>query len=124
MINRVHTAAKILNDNEVDSYVKAKKSIILNSSKYSKKEADTLFKEFEKRIRFRPIATRCYLARKRRNLSLKDISTELDVPESKLKSIEIGLFPQVEVKVLYQYIKYLKLDYWFDHWKQKNNSPI
>ena len=73
-------------------------------------------------IRFLYISTLCREKRQERGLSFKDVSTQLEVPQYRLKAIENNTIREIKPEILEKYIKFLNLQDHFKSWAEKNQD--
>ena len=71
-------------------------------------------------IRFMYIGNLCKNTREERGLSFKEISSQLKIPQYRLKPIEDSYCGSIEVGVLEKYIEFLGLKENFEKWKVEN----
>ena len=76
--------------------------------------------KIEDTIRFHSVASKCREQRKSLQLTLKDVSLKLKVPQYKLRFIEKGSIRNIDPKILFQYLNYLDLNDWFQDWLESN----
>ena len=73
-------------------------------------------------FRFQYIAYICRKAREERGMSFKEISTELKIPQYRLKAVEKGVPESVESDILQKYIKFLGIQNEFEDWLRDNRD--
>ena len=71
-------------------------------------------------IRFRIVAEMCRNARERKELTFKQISLDLKIPQYRLKDVESSSVKNIIADILEKYIDYLGLRKWFNSWKKYN----
>jgi hypothetical protein len=76
--------------------------------------------KIEDTIRFHSVASKCREQRKSLQLTLKDVSLKLKVPQYKLRFIENGSVRNIDPKILFQYLIYLEINDWFQNWIESN----
>ena len=74
-------------------------------------------------VRFRYVSSLCRNARERKNISLKQASEKLKIPQYRLKEIEGGNTKSILPDFLDRYVDFLGLMDAFSDW-QKDNSDI
>jgi hypothetical protein len=75
---------------------------------------------FEDMIRFHPLSQKIQEKRILLDLSIKDVSKQLKIPQYKLKYIENSSVKNIDIKILQDYVKLLKLDNWYKEWLKAN----
>jgi tetratricopeptide (TPR) repeat protein len=71
-------------------------------------------------IRFGPVSKRCKLERENKNLSVKDVSRDLGIPQYRIKDIESSGVGRIYPDFLNRYAEYLEIAEWFNAWKERN----
>lgn len=64
----------------------------------------------------------CKKSREEKNLSIKDISKKLKIPQYKLKFIEDSILDHIDPKIWKKYIDHLGLNSEFSEWLEKNRD--
>lgn len=64
----------------------------------------------------------CIRKREEKGISIKDASSNLKIPQYKLKYIETTGILDIELGILEKYIKYLGIEKEFDEWKKQNQD--
>lgn len=73
-------------------------------------------------IRFMYIGNLCQKTREEKELSLKDVSRKLKIPQYKLKDIESSYTHNIQPDILETYIQYLGLDKEMNQWLHNNKD--
>jgi len=73
-------------------------------------------------IRFIFVADMCKARREDRGLSIKEISSELKIPQYRLKEIEKNSIDSIKPEILDRYIEYLDLEKDFQQWMKENRD--
>jgi hypothetical protein len=74
----------------------------------------------EQVVRFMPVAKRCEKQRCVRGWSIKDVASQLKVPQYRLRDIEGGHVRTIKPEILHAYVSHLDLDSWYRRWKRAN----
>ena len=110
---------KILSDNEITSVGDAVKEFM---GSHLVEYAESLGLNFEDTIRFHAVTSKCIEARESKQLSIKDVSQKLKIPQYKLKFVEKGSIKNIEPQILKSYIDFLGLSNWFKSWLKSNSQ--
>ncbi len=78
--------------------------------------------DMEGTIRFQAVSARCKEAREKARLTLKDVATQLKVPQYRIRDIEERGVSQILPDVFQQYIQLLGLGQWYKKWESVNGS--
>ena len=73
-------------------------------------------------FRYMYISQLCKKSREEKNLSIKEISKELKLPQYKVKYIEENSLNNIDTEILEKYIDHLGLRSEFDEWLVKNRD--
>ncbi|MFA4836988.1 MAG: helix-turn-helix domain-containing protein [Dehalococcoidia bacterium] len=73
-------------------------------------------------IRWSSLRARCEREREKRNLSLKDASVRLKIPQYRLRAIESGELAAFEPEMAREYFQFLGIDRWIDRWRRANRD--
>ena len=76
--------------------------------------------KFENIIRLSSLGAKCKQVREGLELSIKDVSGKLKVPQYRLKAIDAHHRSEILPEVLEKYIEFLELESWFEEWKDAN----
>ena len=71
-------------------------------------------------IRFQMVSEMCRNERQRKELTFKQISLDLKIPQYRLKDVESSSVKNIVADILEKYIDYLGLRKWFNSWKKHN----
>ena len=71
-------------------------------------------------LRFGPVAARCCLAREAKQLSVKQVAQQLNVPQYRIRDIENNQASSVEPAVVLSYTALLGLGRWYSQWSKRN----
>lgn len=75
-------------------------------------------------VRFLPVAKYCQNKREEMSLSIKDISSKINVPQYQLKAIEGASVSEIRYVMLKKYVEFLDIDKEFEKWAQQNSDII
>jgi len=73
-------------------------------------------------IRFQPISKLCQKTREAKNLTIKQVAMQLNVPQYRLKDIEAASVEKIVFDVLEKYVDLLGLKDFFSGWAEKNKD--
>ena len=73
-------------------------------------------------VRYMHISKLCQARREERGLSFKDISTQLKIPQYRLKAIEKNSIQNIEPAIFDRYIEFLGLQDEFQEWLKENKD--
>ena len=73
-------------------------------------------------IRFQPVSQMCQKTREENNLTIKQASLRLKVPQYRLKDIEAAGFEKIKLEILEKYIELLGMNDFFHGWVKKNKD--
>jgi len=109
--------ARILTDAEVATLVKALRKMLgpefaALSTQHGLGMADG--------IRFHAVGTKCFLARAKLGLTIKEAAATLRVPQYRLNAIERSSTCEVRGDIVGRYASLLKLDGWLHRWATAN----
>lgn len=71
-------------------------------------------------IRFQMVSEMCRNERQRKEITFKQVSLDLKIPQYRLKDVESSSVKNIVADILEKYIDYLGLRRWFDEWKKYN----
>jgi hypothetical protein len=71
-------------------------------------------------VRWGSLRARCEEEREKRGLSLKDISSELKIPQYRLRAIEDGSLRYLKPEFAHRYFHYLGIESWVKRWARGN----
>jgi len=126
-----------MNESEINpklnKKLRKKTSILTDMEvKYLKKEAHRLlgpaFAELsflsetmiEDTFRWMALGARCQEERDKRGLSIKDVSSELRVPQYRLRAIESGSLREIKPDIAHSYFLFLGIKSWVIRWARAN----
>ena len=75
-------------------------------------------------VRLRYIADLCRSTREQKNLSLKEVSSVVKIPQYRLKAIEECSISEMFLDDLEKYIKFLDLEDIFNSWTKENQDVL
>lgn len=78
--------------------------------------------DLEALVRFDAVAQRCRIARESRGLTIKEVASNLNVPQYRLKAIEAGHLRELRPAILEKYLGFLSLQRWFARWAKVNQA--
>jgi ribosome-binding protein aMBF1 (putative translation factor) len=71
-------------------------------------------------VRWDSLRARCEEEREKRGLSLRDISSDLKIPQYRLRAIERGSLPYLKPEFAHRYFRYLGIEPWVRRWARGN----
>ena len=71
-------------------------------------------------IRFQSVRQKCFEARERKGLDLKQAAKRLGVPRYRIDDIESGLFGSIQPETMRAYLEFLGLTHWYAEWASGN----
>ena len=71
-------------------------------------------------VRWGSLRARCEEEREKRGLSLKDISSDLKIPQYRLRAIEQGTLREMKAELAHRYFRYLGIESWVKRWARGN----
>jgi hypothetical protein len=73
-------------------------------------------------IRWSALRARCEQERKKRGLSLKDVSLRLKIPQYRLRAIEYGELAAFQPEMAREYFGFLGIEHWVARWRKANRE--
>lgn len=73
---------------------------------------------------FRDVARRCAAWRNERGLRVREVAASLRVPQYRIKDIEGGSLAEVEAETLWEYVRFLGLEGWFQGWARRHRAVL
>ena len=73
-------------------------------------------------VRFMHVSHLCKTRRDQMGLSIKEVSSQLDIPQYRLKAIEGNQLSTIVPAFLGRYVEFLGLEEEFQHWLEKNQD--
>ena len=71
-------------------------------------------------VRWFSLRARCEAERERRGLTFKDVSTQLKIPQYRLRAVEEGTFRELKPEFAHRYFCYLGIESWVRRWARQN----
>ena len=71
-------------------------------------------------VRWSSLQARCEEEREKRGLTLKDISSDLKIPQYRLRAIEKGALREIRPEFAHRYFQYLGIGSWVKRWARCN----
>jgi hypothetical protein len=71
-------------------------------------------------VRWGSLRARCEEERETRGLTLKDISSDLKIPQYRLRAIEQGTLRELKTQFAHRYFHYLGIESWVKRWARAN----
>jgi ribosome-binding protein aMBF1 (putative translation factor) len=113
----------ISEDKEFISARKAAKITSLVDILLGQDLSEKLGKDYSKDlIRFGPVSDRCKQAREEKSLTIKQISTDMKIPQYRIRDVEKGHLRYIQLQALERYVDFLSISEWFALWKDKNKG--
>lgn len=101
----------------------AEKVVNMIDSALGKKITDILGREYSKdMIRFHPVGEECGKIREQKGLSVKQIATQMKIPQYRLKAVEKSDLTYIQPTILECYIDFLGMRIWFNAWVRENTD--
>ena len=110
---------RILSEEEVDQITKALQKFIRLECSSMPPE---LLSSAEDTVRLQSLCSWVGQARKSRNLTIKEVSTLLKVPQDRLKAVEEGSRSGIDSTIFTKYSDFLGLDQWVGQWIENNRK--
>ena len=116
-MKKLFDETRILSDNEVNTLCALFQDVL---DPIILEQAEKYNFNFEHTIRFHAVAAKCKRSREKLGLSIKDVASELKLPQYRLKAIEKGTFKEIKPDILKKYLTFLNLERWFNKWATNN----
>ena len=71
-------------------------------------------------VRWSSLRARCEEAREKRGVTLKEVSSELKIPQYRLRAVEQGSFSELKPEFVHRYFQYLGIESWVTRWARGN----
>ncbi len=107
----------ILTDAEVKAATDAAGSVL---GRECLKTAEKLGFDFDATMRLKSLGARCQEERRRFGLGIKEVATQLDVPQYRIRAVENCRQQEIMPDVLRSYLGFLELAEWAGHWAEAN----
>jgi len=85
---------------------------------------DKFAKNYANNILFTAISEKIKAKREKRNLTIKKISTELKIPQYKIRYIENASLSNIEKGYLEKYLYFLDLTQYYSKWAKKHKDIV
>ncbi len=85
---------------------------------------DKVTKNYADNILFKAISEKIIKAREKRNLTIKEISKILKIPQYKIRYIEESNLTEIEIKFFEKYLHFLNLEIDYNKWTKKHKDII
>jgi hypothetical protein len=85
-------------------------------------ELDFSSNRTEDTVRWSSLRARCEQERQKRKLGFKEISSQLKIPQYRLRSVEDGRLGEFNPDIAHEYFKFLGIEPWVKRWARANGD--